>query len=151
MRIPESRTSSDFFNRIKDAITGGTQTAITVTYTQISKLFNFTINVDNNTIEIDGTNNWLQTKTKINRVTANTTLDNTYYEVFVDTDSAAITITLPAGTSGKSFRIINTGTSNNAVTITPDGSELLLGENSSFTLLGGDVIIITYETTEGWY
>ena len=85
------------------------------------------------------------------RVTGATTLDNTHGTVYVDTDSAAVTITLPAGASWVRYRIINVGSSGNNVTITPDGSELLLGVNSNFILLDGDVLIIEFEPTEGWW
>lgn len=70
-------------------------------------------------------------------------------DIFVDTDGGAITINLPAGIDGKRYRVINTGA--NAVTLNPNGAELLLGENSAWTLLAGDVLVITYNTTEGWY
>jgi hypothetical protein len=43
------------------------------------------------------------------------------------------------------------GNSDNNLTLTPGGAETLLGANSSFTLLDGDVLLITYETTEGWW
>lgn len=72
-------------------------------------------------------------------------------DIFVDTDSAAVTVNLPVGVNGKRYRVINTGSSNNNVTLSPNGTELLLGANSSFTLLDGDVLTITYETTEGWW
>ena len=72
-------------------------------------------------------------------------------DIFVDTDGGAITVNLPAGVDGKRYRIINVGTSGNAVTLSPNGAELLTGENSSFTLLDKDVMILTYETTEGWW
>ena len=85
------------------------------------------------------------------RVTGNTTLDSTNHDVYCDTDSAAITITLPPGADWKEYRIINTGTANNNVTVTPNGSEKLLGLNSSMYLLDGDVLIIRYEVTEGWW
>lgn len=72
-------------------------------------------------------------------------------DIFVDTDIAAATANLPAGVSGKRYRVINTGSSNNNVTLSPNGTELLLGANSNFTLLDGDVLTITYETSEGWW
>lgn len=75
-------------------------------------------------------------------------LDN---NVFCDTDGGAITLNMPAGINGRKYRFINTGSSGNAVTITPNGAELLMGVNSSFTLLDGDVLILVYETTEGWW
>ena len=72
-------------------------------------------------------------------------------EIFVDTDGGAITVNLPAGIDGKRYRIINTGSSDNDVTVAPNGAELLTGENASRTLSDSSVIILTYETTEGWW
>lgn len=85
------------------------------------------------------------------RITGNTTLDVTHHNVFADTDGGAFTVTLPAGVAGTTYRIINSGSSANNLTITPDGAELLLGANSNFTLLDGDVLVIVYEATEGWW
>lgn len=85
------------------------------------------------------------------RLTSNTTLDATHHNVFCNTDGGAFTVTLPAGVDGTYYRIVNTGSSSNAVTITPDGSETILGDNSSITLSDGDVVILIYETTEGWW
>jgi hypothetical protein len=85
------------------------------------------------------------------RITANTTLDSTHHNVFCDTDGGAFTVTLPAGVDGTEYRIINTGTAAKDVTVTPDGAELLLGANANLTLSDGDVLVIVYETTEGWY
>jgi len=84
------------------------------------------------------------------RVTSGTTLDTTHYDVKGDTDGGAFTLTLPAGIAGKAYRIANTGSSGNTLTITPNGSELLIGDNSSYLLLDGDVLDIIYEATEGW-
>jgi len=71
--------------------------------------------------------------------------------LFIDTDNGNITILLPEGFEGKEYRIINTGTSGNDVIVTPDGTENLLGANSNYTLEDGDVLLIHYNVTEGWY
>jgi hypothetical protein len=71
--------------------------------------------------------------------------------IFVDTDSAAITVNLIAGVQGQKYRIVNVGSSANDVTVSPDGSELLLGANSDFTLGDGEALIIAYDSTEGWF
>jgi len=86
----------------------------------------------------------------LSRVTSATTLDTTYRHVFVNTDSAAVTITLPAGVQGTYYRIVNTGTSSNNVTITPNGTDNLIGVNSSFTLLDTEALIILFDDTDGW-
>ena len=83
------------------------------------------------------------------RVTSDYTALTTDYTIFCDTDGGAITITLPEGDDGQTFRIVNTGS--NLVTITPDGTELLVGVNSNFTLFADEALIVTFETTEGWY
>jgi hypothetical protein len=85
------------------------------------------------------------------RITSNTTLTGDHNQVFVDTDGGAVTITLPAGVDGTHYRIINTGSSGNDVTITPDGAELLIGANSNFTLYDAESLDMVYETTEGWW
>ena len=71
--------------------------------------------------------------------------------IFVNTNGGAITINLPAGVDGKEYRIINTGSSGNDVTVVPNGAELLVGSNTSRTLSDGSVIILVYEPVEGWW
>ena len=71
--------------------------------------------------------------------------------LYCDTDGGAITANLPAGTDGKSNRVINTGSSGNDVTLAPDGAELLNGINGSELLADGESLDIRYETTEGWW
>jgi len=104
------------------------------------------IDVDTGTVTFNG-----GMINKISRITTNTTLDETYHIVFANTDSGAITVTLPAGVSGTQYRIVNTGTSGNDVTVTPDGAENLFGANSSDIVSDSEVIIINYEDTDGWY
>ena len=72
-------------------------------------------------------------------------------DIFVDTDSAAVVVNLIAGVNSKSYRIVNVGTSGKLVTITPNGSEKLLGVNSSFTINDAETLIITFSSTDGWY
>ena len=84
------------------------------------------------------------------RTTTEITLSVADHAIFCDTDGGDITVTLPAGKNGREYRIINSGTSTNSVTITPNGSDLLIGVNSSFTIEDGEVLIIVFETTEGW-
>jgi hypothetical protein len=75
----------------------------------------------------------------------------TDHDIHVDTDSAAITVNLPAGVEGTYYRIVNVGSSSNLVTIAPNGSEHLLGANSNFTLNDAESLVIVYHATEGWY
>lgn len=87
----------------------------------------------------------------VTRLTGATTLNTNHHHVLCDTDGGAFTVTLPTGVAGTYYRIVNTGASANNLTITPDGSELLLGVNSSFILGDGEALIIVYESTEGWW
>lgn len=84
------------------------------------------------------------------RLTGTTTLNNTHHHVFCDTDGGAFPVNLPAGVDGQTYRIANTGTSGNAVTLVPNGAELLNGFNASEKIFDSEKMILTYETTEGW-
>lgn len=88
---------------------------------------------------------------KVDRYTSTQTLDADNHQVFGDTDGGAFTINLPAGIEGTYYRIVNTGSSANNLTITPNGLELLLGVNASFNLADGESLIIVYHPTEGWF
>jgi len=85
------------------------------------------------------------------RVTTTYTILVTDDQVFGNTDSAGFTATLPAGVEGQSFRIVNTGSSSNTLTLAPNGSEHLIGVNSNWTLADGESLIVTYNATDGWY
>jgi len=88
---------------------------------------------------------------KTNRLTANTTLDKTYHEVFCDTDGGAFTVTLPAAPAdGQTYRITNTGSSANDITVARNGN-LLQGGTVDKTASDGTTIILTFEPTEGWW
>ena len=87
----------------------------------------------------------------VTRQTTTYTILASDYVIFGNTDSAAWTATLPAGTAGETHRIVNTGSSGNDLTIAPNGTEHLIGANSNFVLTDGEVLEITYDTTDGWY
>lgn len=87
----------------------------------------------------------------VDRYTSNQTLTAANHTVFGDTDGGSFTVSLPAGVAGTEYRIVNTGTSGNNLTIAPNGSELLIGANSNFTLSDGEALIVAYDATEGWY
>lgn len=72
-------------------------------------------------------------------------------DIFINTDTGNKIVNLAAGLDGQKLRIINAGTSGNSVTITPNGSEDLLGENTSYILTDTAVLIITFSVTKGWY
>lgn len=92
-------------------------------------------------------------KVPVVRTTTNLTLNSTHQKVFCDTDGGAIIITLPAGSDGTEYQIINTGSSGNDVTVTPDGTEQIFngGAGTSFVLADSEGITITYEDTENWW
>lgn len=87
----------------------------------------------------------------ITRVTTTYTILTTDHFVFGNTDSSAYTVTLPLGVEGQSYKIINSGSSGNDLTVAPNGSEHLLGMNSSFILKDGESLILTYNSADGWY
>jgi hypothetical protein len=78
-------------------------------------------------------------------------LPNGNFTLFVDTDTSAITLNLPAGAVKDYLRIINTGSSDNDITVVPNGSELLTGANASRTLSDSSVIILEFNDTKGWW
>jgi hypothetical protein len=71
--------------------------------------------------------------------------------IYFDTDSAAITVNLTAGTAGRNLKLINCGSSGNNLSVVPNGAELIKGANSTYPLLDGEDLDITYESTEGWW
>lgn len=75
----------------------------------------------------------------------------TDHKIVCDTDAGTITVNLPAGVNGTQYKITNTGSSGNSVTITPNGAELFLGANTNFNVLDGGSEQMEYETTEGWW
>jgi hypothetical protein len=94
------------------------------------------------------------TKTQSGRIpkdhllTSNTTLDETYDEVFCDTDGGAFTITLPETPVGQRYRIINCGS--NILTLDPNGNNIV-GGPGNLTLDAGDVLIIKWNATKDWW
>lgn len=87
----------------------------------------------------------------VSRYTANQTLVSANHHVACDTDGGAFTVTLPAGIKGTEYRVANTGTSGNNLTVAPDGTDLLIGVNSNFTLSDGETLHLVYEPVEGWF
>jgi len=84
------------------------------------------------------------------RVTAAYTALVTDHMIYADTDGGAYTIDLPAGVEGQMFRIANVGTSGNDVTIDGDGGETVMGAATQ-TLSDGEIMILVYNATEGWW
>ena len=84
------------------------------------------------------------------RVTAAYTALVTDHMIFADTDGGAYTIDLPAGVEGQYLRIANVGTSGNDVTIDGDGGETVMGAATQ-DLADGEIMILIYNATEGWW
>lgn len=89
-------------------------------------------------------------KVNVIRVTSDTTLNTSHHHVYCDTDSNNINITLPALINKTQYIIYNCGSSGNVVTLIPDGTDLLLGENSNYDIYDGGDEQLTAEATEGW-
>jgi len=73
---------------------------------------------------------------------------------FADTSSGAITMNLPAGTAGNIVSVVDyTNTfQNNALTVTPNGSQKIGGINASFiaSTEGQSLTWVYVDDTEGW-
>lgn len=87
----------------------------------------------------------------LKRKTTSQTLDNTAYTWFFNTDGGNLTAQLPAGVDERSYRIVNTGSSGNSLTVTPDGLEKIYGVNGSQVLADDQDIILSYSIVDGWY
>lgn len=99
--------------------------------------------------EIDTKNNIIKNTTIVTSSPYTPTSEDE--EIFINTNAIPITITLPAGIDGTNYRMINIGSSGNDVTITPNGTEKLFGLASSEIMTDSEVLIMTFETNEGWY
>lgn len=99
--------------------------------------------------EIDTKNNILKQPTVV--TTTPYTPLSTDEEIFVNTDSGDIDITLPPGIGGTNYRIINTGSSGNVVNLIPALTDKLIGLNEQDYLADAETLIITFEETEGWW
>jgi hypothetical protein len=105
------------------------------------------------------TENFKKTNEKINSSFETVTIvtDSPYVpvesdsDIFINTDVGDKVVDLTAGLPGQKLRIINAGTSGNTVTINPNGSEDLLGENTAYTINDSEVLIITFSVIKGWY
>ncbi len=71
--------------------------------------------------------------------------------IFANSDAGDVVVNLPAGVDSKYYKIVNTGTSGNQVTVNPNGAEHLGGVNSGFILNDGEFEEWIYDSTDGWY
>lgn len=99
--------------------------------------------------EIDTKNNIIKNTTIV--TTSPYTPSSTDEELFIDTNAIPITITLPAGIDGTNYRMINIGSSGNDVTLVANGTEKLFGEVASEKITDSEVLLMTFQTNEGWY
>lgn len=100
--------------------------------------------------EIDVKNNILKNTTVV--TTSTYTPLTTDEEILFDTDIAGpISVSLLPGIDGTNYRLINPGSSGNDVTLIPAGTDKLFGENANERIADSEVLIMTFETTKGWY
>lgn len=84
------------------------------------------------------------------RVTTTYTALVTDEEIYANSNGGAFTITLPTGVAGQHFRIHNTGTSGNDITIDGGGAETVKGAATQ-ALIDAETLELTFETTENWW
>lgn len=94
-----------------------------------------------------------KTTTRITNADSPYTVLSSDEVIYCDTDGGAITVNLPAGVDGKTYKVINTGSSTNDVTLDPNGTEQIYGSGAgtSITLIDSEWANITFETTENWW
>lgn len=88
------------------------------------------------------------------RLTSADTL-GTYDEIiYANTDSGPYIVTLPPGRERVThYKIMNTGTSGNDLTINPDGIEQIWknGAGVGVVLSDGDILNLHYNSIDGWF
>lgn len=99
--------------------------------------------------EVDSKNNIVKTTTIVD--SSPYTPLATDEELFIDTDAGPISITLPPGVDGTNYRMINIGSSGNDVTLIPALADKLFGVTANERIADSEVLIMTFETDEGWY
>jgi len=87
--------------------------------------------------------------TRIDHTDSPYTVLSTDQTLYCDTDGGAITASLLAGVNGTIHNIKNVGSSGNDVTVTPNGTEEIEGEDDA-TLEDAWAYTIQFETTENW-
>ncbi len=87
----------------------------------------------------------------VNRLVTTTNLDDTHHHVFCDTAGGTFTVNLPTGVSGREYRIINVGHLDTDLTVSPNGSDTIFGDNSDVTVASGVALQLVFQNTEGWW
>ena len=149
-RAPEYNPSTQALT-IVGAITGRSTLAITGAATLSSTLAVTGATTLSSTLGVTGTTTTVGRIKTVTRQTTTYQILVTDSVIFGNTDSAGWTATLPAGVSGQTLKVINSGSSGNILTVAPNGSEHLLGVNSNFSLFDGETLDLTYDSTDGWY
>jgi len=90
--------------------------------------------------------------TKVTKITANVTLDNTYHVVLADAQNGAITITLPNASTcaGRQYIIKKIDSTLNAVTVIPLSGQTIDGQSSISITIQNDLKRIISDGTN-WY
>jgi hypothetical protein len=108
-------------------------------------------NIVNIANEVDLKNDIIKTTVLITFADTPYTPRATDEEIFIDTDDGPIDITLPVGIDGTNYRMINVGSSLNDATLIPALTDNLFGVNANERIADSEVLIMTFEETEGWY
>lgn len=108
------------------------------------------VNIPKEKLDVAGSAKVKGLNLEISRNTTGTTINKSAYQWNGNTDAGGFPYTLPIGVQGETYKIVNTGTSGNTLTIIPNGSEKLIG-TTSFELNDGESLIIGYDATDGWY
>jgi len=82
------------------------------------------------------------------RITEAYTVLSTDYTIYANTDSGDYPLYLPVGTEGAEYEVLVSGS--NTLTMTPNGTDKLFGENASFDAYDLEGFTIKYNTIEGW-
>lgn len=158
-RIDVSQDETNIGNNVQGTLVSFEGSTLTARFNRTNAGANIVVESSSPGVDLwqtDTTNNLIDhnggLRMKTTRVTSSPyTVGVSEYAIYVDTDSAAITVNLPAGVDGQTYKIINVGSSGNNVTLTPNGAELLQGTAGSATITDGNYLLITYQSTEGWW
>jgi hypothetical protein len=101
--------------------------------------------------EIDTKNDIIKNTTRVTPLDSPYQITSTDEEIFFDTDTGGIIGLLPPGSDGTNYRCLNVGEKGFDVTLVPSGSDLLFGVNGPETIYDDEVLVFTFETSEGWF
>lgn len=91
---------------------------------------------------------------KTSHYTTTQTLDSDDHIVFCNTDGGDWTLTLPAGVEGTHYKICNTGTSGNTLSVDPNASDGIYGAGDGVAqdVADGEVMDLHFNSTDGgWW